>query len=115
MSRLIWDAVGEKFYEMGTKLGVLYPMNNTGAYDKGVAWNGLTAVTESPSGAEETKLYADDIKLCRGVRLHHRSLHLPHRVGVLRRFRTGCNGCFHRPAEAPGLWLQLGDHRGQRR
>ena len=52
MSRLIWDAVGEKFYEMGTKLGVLYPMNNTGAYDKGVAWNGLTAVTESPSGAE---------------------------------------------------------------
>ena len=62
MSRLIWDAVGEKFYEMGTKLGVLYPMNNTGAYDKGVAWNGLTAVTESPSGAEETKLYADDIK-----------------------------------------------------
>lgn len=62
MSRLIWDAVGEKFYEMGTKMGVLYPMNNTGAYDKGVAWNGLTAVTESPSGAEETKLYADDIK-----------------------------------------------------
>ena len=62
MSRLIWDAVGEKFYEMGTKIGVLYPMNNTGAYDKGVAWNGLTAVTESPSGAEETKLYADDIK-----------------------------------------------------
>ena len=57
MSRLIWDAVGEKFYEMGTKLGVLYPMNNAGAYDKGVAWNGLTAVTESPSGAEETKLY----------------------------------------------------------
>ena len=56
MSRLIWDAVGEKFYEMGTKLGVLYPMNNTGTYDKGVAWNGLTAVTESPSGAEETKL-----------------------------------------------------------
>lgn len=47
---------------MGTKMGVLYPMNNTGAYDKGVAWNGLTAVTESPSGAEETKLYADDIK-----------------------------------------------------
>ena len=37
MSRLIWDAVGEKFYEMGTKMGVLYPMNNTGAYDKGVA------------------------------------------------------------------------------
>ena len=62
MARLIWDAVGEKFYEMGTKLGVLYPMNNEGSYDNGVAWNGLTAVTENPSGAEETKLYADDIK-----------------------------------------------------
>ena len=62
MFRLIWDAVGKKFYEMGTKMGVLYPMNDTGSYDKGVAWNGLTAVTESPSGAEETKLYADDIK-----------------------------------------------------
>ena len=62
MAILIWDAVGEKFYEMGTKMGVLYPMNNEGSYDNGVAWNGLTAVTESPSGAEETKLYADDIK-----------------------------------------------------
>ena len=62
MSRLIWDAVGEKFYEMGTKMGVLYPMDEKGQYEAGVAWNGLTAVTESPSGAEETKLYADDIK-----------------------------------------------------
>lgn len=62
MPRLIWNAIGEKFYEMGTKMGVLYPMNNEGTYENGVAWNGLTAVTESPSGAEETKLYADDIK-----------------------------------------------------
>lgn len=62
MSRLIWDATGEKFYEMGTKMGVLYPMKEDGSYENGVAWNGLTAVTESPSGAEETKLYADDIK-----------------------------------------------------
>lgn len=62
MARLIWDAVGEKFYEMGTKMGVLYPMTAEGTYEKGSAWNGLTAVTESPSGAEETKLYADDIK-----------------------------------------------------
>lgn len=62
MPRLIWDAIGEKFYEMGTKMGVLYPMSDTGTYEDGVAWNGLTAVTESPSGAEETKLYADDIK-----------------------------------------------------
>ena len=62
MARLMWDAVGEKFYEMGTKMGVLFPMANDGTYENGVAWNGLTAVTESPSGAEETKLYADDIK-----------------------------------------------------
>lgn len=62
MSRLIWDAIGEKFYEMGTKMGALYPMKEDGSYENGVAWNGLIAVTESPSGAEETKLYADDIK-----------------------------------------------------
>lgn len=62
MSRLIWDATGERAYEMGTKNGVLYPMTNAGGYEEGVAWNGLTAVTESPSGAEETKLWADDIK-----------------------------------------------------
>ena len=62
MARLNWDATGERAYEMGTKNGVLYPMNNAGNYEEGVAWNGLTAVTESPSGAEETKLWADDIK-----------------------------------------------------
>lgn len=62
MARLIWDATGEKQFEMGTKQGVLYPMGAEGAYNNGVAWNGLTAVTESPSGAEETKLYADDSK-----------------------------------------------------
>ena len=53
MGRLIWDAVGEKFYEMGTKFGVLYPMNAEGTYENGAAWNGLTAVTESPSGADK--------------------------------------------------------------
>lgn len=62
MSRLIWDAIGEKFYETGTKMGALYPMKEDGSYENGAAWNGLIAVTESPSGAEETKLYADDIK-----------------------------------------------------
>lgn len=61
MSRLIWDQAGEHFYETGTKNGVLYPQVS-GAYPQGVAWNGLTAVTESPSGAEATPLYADDIK-----------------------------------------------------
>lgn len=63
MSRINWDNIGERFYETGVRNGVLYPRNKTnGKYDKGVAWNGLTAVTESPSGAEATPLFADDIK-----------------------------------------------------
>ena len=61
MPKLIWDATGERVYETGVRNGVLYPMVD-GAYPKGVVWNGLTAVTESPSGAESTPLYADDIK-----------------------------------------------------
>lgn len=61
MSKIIWDATGERLFETGVKNGVLYPMLN-GAYPMGVAWNGLTSVTESPSGAEATPLYADDIK-----------------------------------------------------
>ena len=60
--KLTWDNVGERLYETGVKKGVLYPMGSNGAYEAGVAWNGLTAVTESPSGAEATPLYADDIK-----------------------------------------------------
>lgn len=60
--KLVWDKTGEHFYETGVKNGVLYPMSASGAYSKGVAWNGLTAITESPSGAEATALYADDIK-----------------------------------------------------
>lgn len=61
MSRLVWDKTGERLYETGVKNGVLY-IPTSGVYSKGVAWNGLTAVTESPSGAEATALYADDIK-----------------------------------------------------
>ena len=61
MAKLVWDKTGERYYETGVKQGVLYVQEN-GAYPKGVAWNGLTAVTESPSGAEATPLYADDIK-----------------------------------------------------
>lgn len=61
MSKLVWDKTGERLYETGVKNGVLYVFDN-GAYGNGVAWNGLTAVTESPSGAEATPLYADDIK-----------------------------------------------------
>lgn len=62
MSKLVWDKTGERLYETGVKMGVLYPQSADGTYPKGVAWNGLTAVTESPSGAEATPLYADDIK-----------------------------------------------------
>lgn len=62
MARLIWDKTGERIYETGVKQGVLYPIQNGGLYTKGVAWNGLTAVTESPSGAEASPQYADDIK-----------------------------------------------------
>lgn len=62
MSKLLWDQIGEKTYETGVKNGVLYVMGDNAKYGKGVAWNGLTGVTESPSGAEETALYADDIK-----------------------------------------------------
>lgn len=61
MPKLVWDATGERYYETGVKNGVLY-IPTAGVYSKGVAWNGLTAVTESPSGAEATALYADDMK-----------------------------------------------------
>ena len=62
MSRLTWDNTGERLFEAGVKNGVLYPIQAEGKYTKGVAWNGLISVTESPSGAEATALYADDIK-----------------------------------------------------
>ena len=62
MSKLVWDQTGEREYETGVKNGVLYPQGEGGTYPKGVAWNGLISVTESPSGAEATALYADDIK-----------------------------------------------------
>ena len=62
MPKLTWDNTGERIFETGVKQGVLYPIQSDGKYTKGVAWNGLTAVTESPSGAEATALYADDIK-----------------------------------------------------
>lgn len=60
-NKIVWDEVGKRFYETGVDHGVLYPQE-AGAYPKGVAWNGLTAVTESPSGAEANPLYADNIK-----------------------------------------------------
>ena len=61
MAKLVWDKTGDRLYETGVKNGVLY-IPTAGVYSKGVAWNGLTAVTESPTGAEATALYADDIK-----------------------------------------------------
>lgn len=62
MAKLVWDQTGERLYETGVDHGVLYPINSEGKYTPGVAWNGLTGVTESPSGAEATDLYADNIK-----------------------------------------------------
>ena len=62
MAKLVWDQVGQKTYETGVQKGVLYPIQEEGGYTVGVAWNGLTAVTESPSGAESSPIYADDIK-----------------------------------------------------
>lgn len=62
MAKLKWDETGKRLYETGTKMGVLYPQNEDGTYPKGVAWNGLMSVTESPSGAEASALYADDAK-----------------------------------------------------
>lgn len=61
MSKIVWDKAGEHFYETGVDRGVLYPTMN-GVYQSGVAWNGLTSISESPSGAESTAQYADNIK-----------------------------------------------------
>lgn len=61
MTKLLWDQLGERRYETGVDHGVFYPRQSTGIYSPGVAWNGLTAVTESPSGAESNKVYADNI------------------------------------------------------
>jgi hypothetical protein len=62
MAALVWDQVGDRFYETGVDHGVLYIPDETGVYDTGVAWNGLVSVTESPTGAEATAQYADNIK-----------------------------------------------------
>lgn len=62
MAKLVWDQTGDRLYETGVSKGVLYPIQSDGKYTKGVAWNGLSAVTESPSGAEANPIYADDMK-----------------------------------------------------
>lgn len=62
MSKLQWDKVGERFFETGVDHGVLFPMGKNGVYDKGVAWSGLTAINENPSGGEANPFYADNIK-----------------------------------------------------
>ncbi len=62
MSKLVWDETSKKLYETGVRMGVCYPQNENGTYPLGVAWNGLTSVTESPSGADANDIYADDTK-----------------------------------------------------
>lgn len=61
MSKIVWDAIGERLYETGVDHGVLYPYKD-GKYEGGVAWNGITSITENKSGAETTALYADNVK-----------------------------------------------------
>lgn len=60
--KLVWDEITKRLFETGVSMGVLYPVSTLGTYPKGVAWSGLTAVTESPSGAEASPIYADNIK-----------------------------------------------------
>lgn len=62
MSKITWDNLGERFFETGVDRGVLYPLSNLGVYEAGVAWNGLTSVSESPSGADLTDFWADNVK-----------------------------------------------------
>lgn len=62
MSKLVWDQIGERQYETGVEQAAIYPMTSSGTFGTGAAWNGLTAVTESPSGAESTALYANNKK-----------------------------------------------------
>lgn len=62
MAKLEWDKTGERYYETGTSKGVIYPQDKEGVYQTGVAWNGLTGVSESPSGADANDIYADDMK-----------------------------------------------------
>lgn len=62
MAALEWDKVGERFFENGVDHCALYPQDSTGAYPKGVAWNGITSITESPDGAEANDIYADNLK-----------------------------------------------------
>lgn len=62
MAKLVWDATGAHLYETGIDHGVVYPIGSSGNYDTGVAWNGLTSVSEKPTGADSTALYADNIK-----------------------------------------------------
>ena len=85
MSKLKWDQIGERIYETGLDHGVLYPVTKSGTYDKGVAWNGLSAVNESPSGAEANPVWADNIKYLNLIsaedfRRHGGGLHLSSRV-----------------------------------
>jgi hypothetical protein len=76
----VWDQVGERLYETGVDRGVLYIPDTNGDYVNGYAWNGLTTVTESPSGAESSPQYADNIKylnLVSAEECDHRGLHVP--------------------------------------
>jgi hypothetical protein len=93
---LTWDAIGERRYETGVDHGVLYLPDNTGDYTEGVAWNGLTTVTESPSGADSNPTYADNIKYLNLISLEEfgatvEAIHLPARVRSVRWHRRAAS------------------------
>jgi hypothetical protein len=97
MTALLWDQVGERLYETGVDRGVLYLPDETGVYDTAVAWNGLTTVTESPSGAEVQRAVrgqhqVPEPHVRRGLRRDDRGFHVPGRVRPVRRYRTPTPG-----------------------
>ena len=78
--KLVWDKTGERLYETGVSQGVLYPIQTGGVYNSGTAWNGLSTVTESPSGAEPScnlcrQHQVSEPYVCRGIWRHNRSLY----------------------------------------
>ena len=98
MPPLIWDQVGEKLYETGVDHGVLYLPDAAGVYNSGFAWNGLTTVTESPSGAEASPQYADNIKYLNMISaeefgVNYRGIHVSRRVRSVRWYGSSGTGC----------------------
>ena len=107
MSKLVWDKTGEKLYETGVEKGVVFPQDASGAYTAGAAWNGLTAVNESPEGAEATPLYANNRKYLNMMSAEEFN-------GTIEAYTypeefEECNGCI---AVAPGVYVTQQKRKG---